>query len=67
MFVQEVKGPALALVVPLLFRGLKEKQQAMKRKVATIINNMCQMVNDPSYVLPFVDRLCLASRRPRTR
>ena len=35
----------------------KEKQQAMKRKVATIINNMCQLVNDPSYVLPFIDRL----------
>ena len=29
----------------------------MKRKVATIINNMCQLVNDPSYVLPFIDRL----------
>jgi len=57
VFVQEVKGPALAIVVPLLARGLKEKQQAMKRKVATIINNMCQLVNDPSYVLPFIDRL----------
>ena len=57
MFVQEVKGPALAIVVPLLARGLKKKQQAMKRKVATIINNMCQLVNDPSYVLPFIDRL----------
>ena len=57
VFVQEVKGPALALVVPLLARGLKEKTQAIKRKVATIINNMCQLVNDPSYVLPFVDRL----------
>ena len=57
VFVQEVKGPALALVVPLLARGLKEKTQAIKRKVATIINNMCQLVNDPSYVLPFIDRL----------
>jgi elongation factor 3 len=57
VFVQEVKGPALALVVPLLFRGLKEKEQAMKRKVATIVNNMCQLVNDPSYVMPFIDRL----------
>ena len=57
MFVQEVKGPALAIVVPLLARGLKKKQQAMKRKAATIINNMCQLVNDPSYVLPFIDRL----------
>ena len=56
MFVQEVKGPALAIVVPLLARGLKKKQQAMKRKAATIIN-MCQLVNDPSYVLPFIDRL----------
>jgi len=60
VFVQEVKGPALALVVPLLFRGLKEKTQAIKRKVATIVNNMCQLVNDPSYVLPFVDRLAPA-------
>jgi len=57
VFVQEVKGPALALVVPLLARGLKEKAQAVKRKVATIINNMCQLVNDPSHVLPFIDRL----------
>ena len=28
----------------------------MKRKAATMIN-MCQLVNDPSYVLPFIDRL----------
>ena len=44
-------------MVPRLAHGLKEKQQAMKRKVATIINNVCQLVNDPSYVLPFIGRL----------
>ena len=62
VFVQEVKGPALAIVVPLLARGLKKKQQAMKRKAATIIN-MCQLVNDPSYVLPFIDRLVPGLKR----
>jgi len=63
VFVQEVTSPALAIVVPLLFRGLREKQQAMKRKVATIINNMCQLVNDPSHVLPFIDRLAPGLQR----
>jgi len=63
VFVQEVKGPALALIVPLMYRGLKEKLQATKRKVATIINNMCQLVNDPTHVLPFIDRLVPALER----
>lgn len=36
VFVQRVEAPALALVEPLLMRGLKEKKIAMKRKVAAI-------------------------------
>ena len=47
----------------------KEKQQAMKRKVATIINNMCQLVNDHSYVLccPSLAASSLAWTVPRRR
>ena len=43
VFVQEVVEPALAIMVPLLERGLRERQTAIKRKTAIIIDNMCKL------------------------
>ena len=42
-FVQSVESPALAMTVPLLLRGLKEKNTATKRQSAVIINNMSKV------------------------
>jgi len=56
-FVQSVESPALAMVVPLLLRGLREKSTATKRQSAVIINNMSKLVDDPVDAAPFLPLL----------
>jgi len=56
-FVQSVESPALAMVVPLLLRGLREKTIATKRQSAVIINNMSKLVDDPLDAAPFLPLL----------
>jgi len=56
-FVQSVESPALAMVVPLLLRGLREKKIATKRQAAVIINNMSKLVDDPLAAAPFLPLL----------
>jgi len=56
-FVQSVERPALAMVVPLLLRGLREKQIATKRQSAVIINNMSKLVDNPVDAAPFLPLL----------
>jgi len=56
-FVQSVESPALAMVVPLLLRGLREKQTATKRQSAVIINNMSKLVDEPLDAAPFLPLL----------
>ena len=52
-----MEEPALAIMVPLLERGLRERQTAIKRKTAIIIDNMCKLVEDPSAAAPFLPKL----------
>jgi len=56
-FVQSVESPALAMVVPLLLRGLREKQISTKRQSAVIINNMSKLVDNPIDAAPFLPLL----------
>ena len=56
-FVQEVLAPTLSIMVPLLNRGLKERETAIKRKSAVIVDNMCKLVDDPQIVAPFLPQL----------
>merc|ERR1712176_46841 len=56
-FVQSVESPALAMVVPLLLRGLREKQTATKRQAAVIIDNMSKLVDNPIDAAPFLPLL----------
>merc|ERR1719287_460731 len=56
-FVQSVESPALAMVVPLLLRGLREKTTATKRQSAVIINNMSKLVDEPLDAAPFLPLL----------
>lgn len=53
-FVQSVESAALAMVVPLLLRGLREKKTATKRQSAVIIENMSKLVDDPLDAAPFL-------------
>ncbi|KAL1896687.1 translational elongation factor EF-1 alpha [Ceratocystis pirilliformis] len=56
-FVTEVQEPTLALMVPLLDRGLVERETAIKRKSAVIIDNMCKLVDDPNIVAAFLPKM----------
>jgi len=56
-FVQSVESAALAMVVPLLLRGLREKTTSTKRQSAVIINNMSKLVDDPLDAAPFLPLL----------
>ncbi|KAK4995613.1 translational elongation factor EF-1 alpha [Elasticomyces elasticus] len=56
-FVTDVHEPTLAIMVPLLERGLKERETAIKRKSAVIVDNMCKLVEDPQIVASFLPKL----------
>lgn len=56
-FVQSVQSPALAMVVPLLIRGLRSKLTATRRQSAVIIDNMSKLVDDPVDAEPFLPTL----------
>jgi elongation factor 3 len=57
VFVSSVECPCLAMVVPLLLRGLKEKTIATKRQAAVVINNMSKLVDNPVDAAPFLPLL----------
>jgi elongation factor 3 len=56
-FVQSVESPALAMVVPLLLRGLREKSTATKRQSSVIIDNMSKLVDNALDAAPFLPLL----------
>merc|ERR1719214_465760 len=57
IFVQNVQTPALASMLPVLSRGLKDKSEEVKRTCCLIVDNMCKVVEDPSEVLPVMPKL----------
>lgn len=62
-FVQSVQSPALAMVVPLLTKGLKVNKTATRRQSAVIIDNMSKLVDDPLDAAPFLPMLLPALER----
>ncbi|CAK7210965.1 translational elongation factor EF-1 alpha [Sporothrix curviconia] len=62
-FVADVHQPTLALMVPLLDRGLAERETAIRRKSAVIIDNMCKVVDDPNIVAPFLPKMMPGLRK----
>jgi elongation factor 3 len=62
-FVTDVHGPTLAIMVPLLDRGLAERETAIKRKSAVIVDNMCKLVEDLQIVAPFLPKLMPALQK----
>lgn len=57
VFVENVQAPTLSIMVPLLERGLADRDTVIKRKTAVIIDNMCKLVEDPQIVAPFLPKL----------
>ena len=41
-------------MIPILNRGLKQRQTNAKKKAAVIVGSMCSMIADPIAVKPYV-------------
>ncbi|KAF9962735.1 translational elongation factor EF-1 alpha [Modicella reniformis] len=73
-FVTTVEAPTLAIMNPLLIRGLAERSPAIQRQTAVIIDNMCKLVENPAHahqflpkLLPGLDRLIDTAASPELR
>ena len=65
VFVMTVEGPVLALLVPLLVRGFREKSTAIKRQCAKIVSNMSKLVDHVMEAAPFLPELIPALDKAR--
>lgn len=55
-FVHYIDGPSLALVIHVLYRGLKDRSAAVKRKACQIVGNM-SILTDAKDLVPYLDSL----------
>ena len=56
-FVHSIDAPSLALIVPVLNRGLKATDGDAKKSAALIVGNMCSMIHDPKDILPYLSSI----------
>ena len=47
VFINTVDAASLALIVPVVNRGLRDRSGDAKRKAARIVGNMCALINEP--------------------
>jgi elongation factor 3 len=73
-FVQAVDAKTLALLVPLLLRGLQERSTPIRRKACVIIDNMAKLVDSPvdalefsNLLTPYVDKCVKEMSNPEAR
>ena len=73
-FVQDMTGPALAVMIPLLVRALNERTTAILRPTTIIIDNLCKLVKDPAeagqflpQLLPGLDKIIETAAIPEVR
>merc|ERR1719473_1147307 len=52
VFVQNVETKALAVMLPVLQRGLSDKSEEVKRTCCQIVDNMCKVVENPASLIP---------------
>ncbi|KAH7543347.1 hypothetical protein FEM48_Zijuj02G0174600 [Ziziphus jujuba var. spinosa] len=56
-FVNSIDAPSLALLVPIVHRGLRERSADTKKKAAQIAGNMCSLVTEPKDMIPYIGLL----------
>ncbi|KAF7144019.1 hypothetical protein RHSIM_Rhsim05G0170000 [Rhododendron simsii] len=53
-FINSIDAPSLALLVPIVHRGLRERSAETKKKAAQIVGNMCSLVTEPKDMIPYI-------------
>lgn len=57
IFVQNIEFPTLAVMFPILERGLQSNRNEVKRKTCIIIENMCKLIEHPKEIVPLLPTL----------
>ncbi|RMZ52547.1 hypothetical protein APUTEX25_003690 [Auxenochlorella protothecoides] len=57
VFVNTVDAASLALIMPVVQRGLKDRSGDIKKRAARIVGNLSALANDPRDMAPYVARL----------
>eukprot|EP00960_Hanusia_phi_P042287 755411-Hanusia_phi.AAC.8 len=72
-FMNPIDRPCLALMVPVLRRGLTEKRNEDKRRALLVVGNMCGLVIDGKELIPYVPAImpdlvaCVRDSSPEMR
>ena len=56
-FLHAIDAPSLALIVPIVHRGLRDRGATVKRMAGLIAGNICTMISDPRDFLPYLPTL----------
>ena len=56
-FVNSMDAPSLAVILPIILRGLRERTKEIKQKAAATCGNICALVDDVRDLNPFVPSL----------
>lgn len=56
-FINSIDAPSLALLVPIVHRGLRERSADTKKRAAQIVGNMCSLVTEPKDMIPYIGLL----------
>lgn len=65
-FVQAVETPTIAIILPILRRGLTERTVATVRRTTIICENMCKLVENPLHAVPLINTLIPLLDRVKT-
>ena len=57
VFVNSVDPPSLALIIPVLARGMRERRPDDKRKACRVVGNITALVTDSKDITPYLDTL----------
>ena len=56
-FVNSMDAPSLAVILPVIMRGLRERAMDIKKKAAVTCGNICALVDDVRDLTPFIPTL----------
>jgi len=56
-FVNSMDAPSLAVILPVILRGLRERTKELKQKAAVTCGNICALVDDTRDLVPFIPSL----------
>ena len=57
IFVNTVDSASLALIIPVVHRGLRDRSGDVKKRAARIVGNLCTLMNDPKDMSPYLPSL----------